>query len=182
MHIVAGRLKSRRLYTIKGLRAVEARIRGALYSILKDQIDGGVCLDLFAGVGSLGIEALSWGCSKSVFVDIRKSSVRTVRKNLSSLGLLGSSEVYLKDAISACRNFYSHKSKFDFIFLDPPYYKGLLTKSLKTLEAYDILNPSGFIVALGWRKENLENKEFSCIFWRKYGDRVVKIFTPLEVL
>ena len=178
MYVIAGRLKSRKLYTHKSLRVVEARIKKVLHSLFKDEMHDASVLDLFAGTGSLGIEALSWGAKKAVFVDIKKASVETIRKNLSSLGLLGSCEVYLKDAGLACQNFFVQKRRFDFIFMDPPYYKGLLTKTLKTLGAYDIVEPSGFVVALGWRRESPQNKAFSCIFERLYGDRLVKIFTP----
>ena len=103
-----------------------------------------------------------------------------MKKNLSSLGLLGFCQVYLKDASLACQGFSAQKRRFDFIFMDPPYYKGLLTKILKTLEAYDIVEPSGFVVSLGFRRESPQNKAFSCIFERQYGDRLVKIFTPLK--
>ena len=178
MRIVCGRLKSRILVTHKSLRVVEARIKKVLHSLFKDEIEGARVLDLFAGTGSLGIEALSWGAKEAVFVDIKKASVVTIRKNLSLLGLLGSCEVYLKDATLACQNFFAQKRRFDFIFMDPPYYKGLLTKTLKTLEAYDILEPSGFVVSLGFRRESPQNKGFSCIFDRQYGDRLVKVFTP----
>ena len=177
MYVVAGRLKSRRLHTIKGLRVVEARVRKALYSILNDSIGDSTILDLFAGAGSLGIEALSWGARKTVFVDINKNSLNLVKRNLSSLGLLSFCELYLKDAMLACQDFHDNRSKFDIIFLDPPYHKGLLIKSLKTLKAYDILTISGFIIALSWHKETVENAGFSCIFSRKYGDRLVSILT-----
>ena len=157
---------------------VEARVRKVLYDVLNDSVEGKEILDLYAGAGSLGIEALSWGARKAVFTDINKSSLNLVKKNLSCLGLLSSCEVYLKDALLACQDFHRNQRKFDIVFLDPPYHKGLLTKSLKTLEAYDILNISGFIIVLGWHKEIVENAGFSCIFSRKYGDRVVRILTP----
>ena len=179
MYIINGGLKGRKLETNKSLRLVEARIKKVLHSVLSEEIKGKCVLDLFAGSGALGIEALSWGAERAVFVDIKKASLDLVRKNLSSLGLLGSSEVYLKDASLACRDFFRQKRRFDVIFMDPPYYKGLLTKTLKTLEAYDIVEPSGFVVSLGFRRESPENKAFSCVFDRAYGDRLVKIFTPL---
>jgi 16S rRNA (guanine(966)-N(2))-methyltransferase RsmD len=159
---------------------VEGRIKKVLHSVLKDEIRGKTVLDLFAGSGSVGIEALSWGAERAVFVDIKKPNLDIVRKNLSSLGLLGSSELYLKDASLACQDFFEKKRRFDFIFMDPPYYKGLLTKTLKTLGAYDIVEPSGFVVSLGFRRESPQNQAFSCVFNRVYGDRLVKIFTPLK--
>lgn len=180
MHILAGKLKSKRLYTLKSIRVVEARVKKVLCSILKDHISGASVLDLFAGTGSLGIEALSWGAYRAVFVDIKKSSLNVVRKNLSSLGLLGSSELYLKDALLACRKFHGLQRKFDMILLDPPYHSGLLTKALKTLGAYDIVEPSGLIVSLGSYKEEAKKERFYCIFDRRYGDRRVKILTPQD--
>ena len=137
-------------------------------------------LDLFAGSGSLGIEALSWGAERAVFVDIKKSSLDAVRKNLASLGQVNFGEVYLKDSLSAVKDFHWQKRRFGLIFLDPPYYKGLITKSLKILEAYDIVEPSGFVVSLGWRKESAENKGFLCVFERQYGGRLVRVLKPFK--
>ncbi|MBN2120371.1 MAG: 16S rRNA (guanine(966)-N(2))-methyltransferase RsmD [Candidatus Omnitrophica bacterium] len=180
MYIVAGNLKSRKIQTLKSARAVEARIRKVLYNVFREHIQGGSVLDLFAGSGALGIEALSWGAEEAVFVDIKRSCVNIVRKNLSSLGLLGFSKIYLKDSLFACQIFHQKQKKFDLIFLDPPYHKGLLTKSLKTIGAYDIVEPSGFIVILGFRKESVEDGGFFCHFERFYGDRSVRLYTPLR--
>ena len=176
MYVVAGRLKGKKLTTLKGLRAVEARVKKVLFNLFREEIKDSYFLDLFAGTGSLGIEAFSWGAQRGVFVDINPQALRVVKKNLASLGLLGLAEVYCKDGILACKKFFQRKEKFDFIFLDPPYRKGLITKTLKTLRLYDIVAPSGFIVCLGWHKEEIEEGGFSCIFNRRYGDRLVKIY------
>jgi len=175
MYIVAGRLKGRRFSSFKSLKVVEARIKKVLYNLIRDKINQAKVLDLFAGSGSLGIEALSWGAKEVVFVDINKRNIDLVRKNLASLGLLGASQFYCKDAILACKKFWERKEKFDFIFLDPPYGRGLLTKSLKTIRVYDIVAPSGFIVSLGWHKEEPAT-DFSCIFNRRYGDRLIRFY------
>lgn len=176
MRIVAGDLKSRKIFTLKHLRLVESRIKEVLYNLLSDEVRGRDVLDLFAGAGALGIEALSWGAGKAWFVDRDKRLVSLVRKNLSGLGLSSQAEVYSKDAFSAVEYFQRTGKKFSLIFLDPPYNQGLLTKSLKTLSAYDILKASGFIVSLGFYKEDSEGGSFPCIFDRKYGDRRVKLF------
>ncbi len=181
MKITAGELKSREIFTLKHLRLVESRIREVLSGLLSDEVRGKDVLDLFAGAGSLGIEALSWGAGKSWFVDRDKRQVFLVRKNLSGLGLLSKAEVYSKDAFSAVEYFQRTGKKFSLIFLDPPYNQGQLTKSLKTLSAYDILEPSGFIVSLGFYKEDAECENLPCVFDRKYGDRRVKMFKKSAV-
>jgi len=181
MKITAGELKSRKIFTLKHLRLVESRIKEVLSNLLSDEVKGGNVLDLFAGAGSLGIEALSWGAGKAWFVDRDKRSVNLVRKNLSGLRLSSKAEVYFKDAFSAVEYLQRIGKKFSLIFLDPPYNQGLLTKSLKTLSAYDILEPFGFIVSLGFYKEESEGGSFPCIFDRKYGDRRVKLFKDPDI-
>jgi len=176
MHITAGKYKLRKIKTLKSLRVTESRIKNVLYSLFKDLIKDKSVLDLFAGSGAVGIEALSWDAKEAFFVDINPKAVSLVKKNLSALGLLGSAQCFVKDAIRAVKEFRRKKTEFDFIFLDPPYNKGLLIKSLKTLEAYDIVKNSGFLVCLGSYKEPVQT-ELPCIFERRYGDRIVRVFT-----
>ena len=181
MKITAGEFKSRRIFTLKHLRLVESRIKEVLYNLLSDEVKGKDVLDLFAGAGALGIESLSWGAGKACFVDNDERSVNLVFKNLSGLGILSKAEVYSQDAFSAVEYFQRTGKKFSLIFLDPPYNRGLLTKSLKTLSAYDILEPSGLLISLGFYKEESESGSFSCIFDRKYGDRRVKLFENPDI-
>lgn len=177
MQIVSGKLKGRIIHTLKNVRAVEARIKKVLYNLLKEKVVSAKVLDLFAGAGSLGIEALSWGAAEVVFVEKKKACVQILKKNLSSLKIYNQARVYLKDCFQAVQEFSRNKELFDLIFLDPPYYKGLITKSLKTFKACDILKPFGFIISLGFRKEVPEREGFFCLFSRAYGDRLLEILS-----
>ncbi len=175
MYITAGKYKSRKIRTLKTNRITESRVKEVLYNLFKNIISDKAVLDLFAGAGSLGIEALSWGARSAVFVDVNPRAFSVIKNNLSNLGVLGYARCYLKDAIGAVKKLHRKNEKFDFIFLDPPYNKGLLIKSLKILEGYDIVTNSGFIVCLGSYKEPVRTR-LPCIFNRRYGDRIIRVF------
>jgi 16S rRNA (guanine966-N2)-methyltransferase len=177
MHIASGKFKGQKLKSLKGWRIVESKVKEALGSLLGEQAKGKEILDIFAGVGSIGLESLSWGAKKVAFVDINPKAAGIIRENLDILGLADFGQVYLRDALSQIKYFRDKGIKFDIIFLDPPYHKGYLIKTLKTLSAYDILKNSGLLVVLSSRREPVEKIEFTCLFERCYGDRIVRIYS-----
>lgn len=177
MQITNGKYKRRKLKSLSATRVIESRVKEVLYGVLGEEIQGTGVLDLFGGIGSMGIEALSWGAKEVSFVDKRLNSVKTIRENVQSLGELKSVEIYKKDVFEAIKKFYLDGKKFDFIFLDPPYNKGLVIKSLKTIGGYDILKNSGYLIALYSFRESIEKAGFFCVFDRQYGDRKVSIYT-----
>lgn len=177
MRIVHGLLRNRFVTVPKTIRVVGARVRKSLFDILRDEINDKTILDLFAGCGSLGIEALSLGAKKATFVDINKSSVKAIKHNLALLGLSYKSEVIMKDVNKAIRDFYFSKKEFDIIFLDPPYYQGLIRNTLQTLKDYVIVAHSGYIVCLGYYRDIInDNGIFRTIFKKKYGQTELIIY------
>ncbi|MGI8748968.1 MAG: 16S rRNA (guanine(966)-N(2))-methyltransferase RsmD, partial [Thermoleophilaceae bacterium] len=120
MRVVAGTHRGRRLHRPPGLgtRPTSDRVREALFSMLADNVTGARVLDLFAGSGALGIEALSRGAARAVFVESSRSTVETVQRNLSELGL--DARVHRRDALSYLRG-AGGSSHYDLVFLDPPY-------------------------------------------------------------
>lgn len=169
MYITNGTLKRRKLFTPKAQRLVESKVREALYSIFHDQVENKCVLDLFGGAGTVGIEVLSWGAKHCVFCDKDKRSFEIIKKNVDNLGLTEQSELHLKDGIKFIHYMHSKERSFDVVFLDPPYHKGLLTKSLHALKTYDIVCDTGFIVVLGAKDEEVDLKGYRTVFDRTYG-------------
>ena len=139
MRVITGSARGRRLQTLEGqeVRPTPERIKEAVFSIIQFQIEGRRFLDLFAGSGQMGIEALSRGAREAVFVDSRKDSVQIIRENLEKPDW-ASSRVVNMDSLA----FLSQPNgKFDLAFLDPPYRTGLLAEALEKTAA--VMNPRG---------------------------------------
>jgi len=178
MRIIGGKFKGRNIEAPKDIRPVSLLVRKACFDILGDEVKDKRVLDLFAGSGSLGIEALSRGSAKAEFVDSSGKSLRAVKKNISFLGIKTQALVYLKDAALAVKDFSTYKKCFDIVFLDPPYGSGSLTKALQALEEYDIVTPSGYVVAFCYWKDEFirESSKFSIIVNKKYGQTLLLIY------
>jgi len=181
MRIVAGDLKNKEILSPKDIRIVEAKTKKVLYDLIGDLIVSKEVLDLFAGIGSLGIEALSWGAGKAVFIEKDRHRYDIINKNLQKLNLLEKSEVFYGDAQEILVDFRRQERSFDLVFLDPPYTENIMTKSLKWLLAYDIVKPQSLVACLGFYKEKIEvPEEFKGIFLRRYGDRQVILLEKNE--
>lgn len=150
MRIIAGEYKGRVLRTADspGLRPAMGKTRGALFSILESRgLDwsGAHVLDLFAGCGSLGLECLSRGAAEAVFVDNGAPAARCLSANISSLGAGHRATVHKADAGSFLRS--PLHDRFDVVFIDPPYRKGLAQAALARLVSNRWLNPGAFVIA-----------------------------------
>ena len=149
MRIIGGTLK-RRLISFpktKATRPVTDRAKESIFAILGERTNTRVVLDLFAGSGSLGLEALSRGANEVCFVDWAEESRLCVLKNLKALNLVEAA-YFLKLSIEkAFEHLENRGLKYDLIFLDPPHNKGLIKKALRRLDASDIVAPSAIIVA-----------------------------------
>lgn len=144
MRVITGTARGVRLKTPEGMhtRPTTDRVKEALFSILQFEIEGRRVLDLFAGTGQLGIEALSRGAAHAVFVDARRDALSLVSENLSRSKLSDRSELMQADYLeylSRCRR------TFDLIFLDPPYSEAFLENSLRKISEIDILSDGGII-------------------------------------
>ena len=124
-------------------RPTTDKVKESVFSVIQFDIEGRRVLDLFAGTGQLGIEALSRGADWAVFVDSRREAVQLIRENLALCQLEDKAQVRLGDALAYLKS----GEKFDLIFLDPPYAAALLDEALKGIMAFDICRPHGIIVA-----------------------------------
>lgn len=183
MRVVGGACKGRRLVSFKGLRIrpTSDKVREAVFNILSEGFPARFikALDLFAGTGAMGIEALSRGSKEVVFIDNDPKSAEVIEKNLSLCGLTDSARVYKRDALTAISILSNRGERFDLIIIDPPYDSTLTTDALKSIEEKGILNPGGVIVAEASKRAHLEfvTEGLSLFDERRYGDTVIYLFT-----
>ena len=133
MRVITGSARGRKLITVPGMEVVRPttdRVKEALFSAVQFEIEGALVVDLFAGSGQLGIEALSRGARGAVFIDSSRQSIDVIKQNLSITGLMKQARVALMDALSFLR---STHERFDLAFLDPPYHSGLIQQALPLL-------------------------------------------------
>ncbi len=137
VRIIAGRFRGRNLAAPKSaaVRPTADRVREAVFSILGERVVGSRVLDLFAGTGAMGLEALSRGAAHAVFVDHQRSSVVLIRANLERCGVRPrEGEILAMSASAAVSRLASQNRLFDLIFMDPPYGKGWIDKTLEILD------------------------------------------------
>jgi 16S rRNA (guanine966-N2)-methyltransferase len=123
MHIIGGAARGMALVTVKGMsaRPALARVRNSLFNILAPRLEGARVLDLFAGTGSLGLEALSWGAARAVFVDDDRRCAEAIRQSLRKMQAEDRGEVVCGDAFQHGRGLPPPAAGFDLVFIDPPY-------------------------------------------------------------
>jgi 16S rRNA (guanine(966)-N(2))-methyltransferase RsmD len=129
-------------------RPTSDRLRETLFNVVAPGMDGSAWLDLFAGSGAIGIEALSRGAGSVHFVESAGAAVRTIRKNLHTLEIDDGAEVLERDVVTALRALNAQGATFDFVFLDPPYRKmGDYEQVLRFLAQSRLLRPNGLVIA-----------------------------------
>ncbi|MDD5725263.1 MAG: 16S rRNA (guanine(966)-N(2))-methyltransferase RsmD [Candidatus Omnitrophica bacterium] len=176
MRITTGKYRNRKLHIPRGIRPTQDKVRKAVFDIMGD-ISGLGCLELYAGSGAVGFEALPRGAAELTLVESNRDSVLAIRRNIE---LLNAAEcrLYHLEAEKAVKLLSLDKKEFDIIFIDPPYNKGLGKKILQTLEGYDILAHYGLVLVQHSRLEQLECGclKLDLIKEAKYGDTWLSIF------
>ncbi len=180
MRVIAGQFKGRKLANLKGrkIRPTSDRIREAVFSILSQKIDNSMVLDLFAGTGALGIESLSRGAAKSVFVDKSKEAMKIINKNIELLKIKDKAEVFLHDACAISNLKIVFDQKFDLIFMDPPYDKGFIVKAFENAGLLSMMKSNSIIIAEhSIRDNNIEKVAGLDLFDRRtYGETLISFF------
>lgn len=174
MRVITGTARGRRLITLEGedVRPTTDRVKEALFSIIQFETEARKVLDLFAGSGQLGIEALSRGAKSAVFVDLSKKSVEVVKQNLESTGLGKNAIVLNTDSIAFAA---SRADRYDVAFLDPPYRTGLLQKALPLTA--NIMNEGGVIVCEAPFDEELPETAGNFKMTKEYKYGKIKLVT-----
>lgn len=151
MRVIAGKARGRKLLSAPGIRPITDRVKSALFDILGERIEGARFLDLFAGTGSVGIEALSRGAEKAVFVERDPAVARILRENLRRTGLEDRATVVQEDVFRFLNR--EPSQTFDVIYIAPPQYRGLWSQTLLALDGKGFLAPGGLAVAQIFPKE-----------------------------
>jgi len=180
MRIICGKYKGKAIKMPAGIRPTQNKVRKALFDILGD-IEGLSFLELFAGSGAVGFEALSRGAAELVFVEANRACQLAIRKNIKALNAVSCSLLAL-EARETIKRLHRDKREFDIVFMDPPYYMELAKKTLQTLVAYDILAPNGFIVIQHFKKDNLPGAlgVFALFRQSRYGDTLLSFYKKAD--
>ena len=176
MRVITGAARGRRLKELEGYetRPTTDRVKEGIFNIIQFDIEGRKALDLFAGTGQLGIEALSRGAASAVFVEQRRDAAALVKDNLKVTGLGENAKVICGEAMAFLS---STKEKFDLIFVDPPYAANLWENTIKTIYQFDILSNHGIIICESPLNQEMPSVEPPYFLHRTYRYGKIKITT-----
>ena len=150
MRIIAGESKGRKLKIPEGIRPTQDKVRESIFNVLADKVLDATILDLFAGSGSFGFEALSRGADEVTFVETNPMVINVLTENINMLGYKEKTRVIRADAIKTLQNLESDSQRPDIVFADPPYNMkgdtGVVRKALQALLAPNIVAPEGTVV------------------------------------
>lgn len=177
MRIIAGSRRGMLLSMHKGMttRPTGDRVREAVFSSLQDRLSGTRFLDLFAGSGAIGLEALSRGARECVFVDRDRQALKTLKKNIGTTDFGHQSRVLGMDFHQALRTL-APEAPFDLVYIDPPYTKEYYAESLTLIEKYDIISDNGILVCESGKGPSLKDAVpagFVVLKEKYYGDTTV---------
>lgn len=180
MRIISGKYKGRIIKMPHGIRPTQNKVRKALFDTLGD-IKGLSFLELFAGSGAIGIEALSHNAKKAVFVENDRNCLKRIKESLSAIGALDYGIVALS-AQEALKRLGKEKERFNIIFMDPPYYAEMAKKTLQTLGGYDILAPNGFVIVQHFKRDNLPVNMGDLTLFKesRYGDTILSFYKKAQ--
>lgn len=179
MRIISGFLKGKKVegYHIDGTRPTMDRVKESVFGSIQNVVPSSVVLDLFAGSGSLGLEAISNGAGKAYFVDNNKEVIRTLKKTVSDFSILNKCVLLEKDYKEAISYFVKNDIKFDIVFLDPPYKMECIEEILETITKEKILTKNAVVVC-EYQKDKLKENygNLQLVKSKKYGDKFVNIY------
>ena len=184
MRIIGGQARGRQIHLPAGcrIRPTADRVKESLFDILHP-VDGAYFLDMYAGSGNVGLEALSRGARGSVFVEKDLRLVDAVRKNLRLLGFEGQGEVIAAGAQQGLRRLGKRGERFDILFADPPYDEDILPEILRCLEGAEVLAENGIIVLQhSVREDPKESLPQTLVMadQRRYGDTLLSFLKKID--
>jgi 16S rRNA (guanine966-N2)-methyltransferase len=181
MRITGGRLRGRRLASFKGLeiRPTSDRVREAIFDLIGHHLTGEKVVDIFAGTGSLGIEAISRGAAWALFIDHSPKAIDLIVRNLKLCGFEAQGVALRKDLIKGFpRRHRLFEEKMDLVFVDPPYRKGMILPVLEELSHLRILGSPATLVAQSEQKEVLPPRvrDLQLVKSRVYGETRITLY------
>lgn len=180
MRVIAGRAKGRRLYMVKGqlARPIGDRVKEALFNIIGPAVVDSQFLDLFAGTGSVGIEALSRGAAQATFVERHPRAIEVIHANLNLTDLAGQARVVQGDVFEFLRG--PGEDRYDYAYIAPPQYAELWNRAVTALDADPAkLNPDAWVIAQMHPREyfELELNQLELFDQRTYGTTLLAFYT-----
>ena len=179
MKVISGTLKGRTIegYDIEGTRPTMDRVKESLFATIQEYIKDSIVLDLFAGSGSLGIEAISNGAKLCYFIDNNNEVIKTLNKTMTNFNIKDKSRIILSDWKKFLNESSKNNTKFDLIFIDPPYNYDVYEKILTKVSELNLLNDKGLIIL---EHQNLKLKDeynsLKLYKQKKYGNKSVNIY------
>ncbi|SHM08811.1 16S rRNA (guanine966-N2)-methyltransferase [Caldanaerovirga acetigignens] len=183
MRITGGMFRGRRIKSLPGekTRPTSDIVRESLFNILGERILNCSFLDIFAGTGSVGIEALSRGAEKAAFIEKSGFACRVIKENLNNLGISEKGMIIKSDFLKGMRKLESINAMYDIIFLDPPYNKGYASKCLEILSYSKLVSPAFIIVVQHSVSESIKVPlGLICYKEKKYGITKLSFFTGVK--
>ena len=176
MRIIAGKYKGKILseFELSSTRPTSDLVRGAIFNILGEKVKDSVFLDLFAGTGAMGIEAISRNAKQVIFVDNNQESINLIKKNTSFLKE-NNYKIKKNDCFEALKELSTEQYCFDIIFIDPPYKTNLAEKCIKQIVKQNLLQNSGVAI---WEHDETKNNLVNLlegVKTKKYGKKYVTI-------
>jgi len=183
IRVIAGTAKGRKLKLVPGdsTRPIMDKVKEALFNIIGREIYGAIFLDLFAGTGSVGIEALSRGASKAVFVDLERTAIQTIQDNLRATKFTEKAIVNRADALKVVSQ--APSERYDFVYIAPPQYKNLWLDVMKALDANEkwINDDTQYIIQIDPKEEaDVEFKHLKATDQRRYGNTLLWFFAKKD--
>jgi 16S rRNA (guanine(966)-N(2))-methyltransferase RsmD len=184
MRIIGGDAKGRRIYSPKNskTRPTSDGIKESLFNILQE-VSGKSFLDLFAGCGNVGLEALSRGAAKVVFVEKNPVMVNAIKRNLLELGINNKYQILETEAAKGIKKLQRKGEKFDFLFADPPYEKGFIKEIFQYLGEGEMISSDGVAIFQHSVREDIPGTltgTFMLTDQRRYGDTRISFFKRME--
>jgi len=180
MRIIGGYHRGRKLKEpdLRAIRPTKDRVRESVFNIITGWLEDAVVMDAFAGSGAYGLEALSRGSGEVVFIDNERDCTETIISNAKMLGFYDKVTIINGDVPDEIKKISLVKKKFDIIFADPPYKKGLVKKTLIYINNYDILNAPGILVVEHHVDEMMPGGEGDITLFKQktYKDIVISVF------
>lgn len=178
MRIISGKFKGRRLkgFNASHIRPTMDRVKETLFNILQNDVEGSMVLDLFAGTGSLGIEALSRGAAKVCMVESSPKSLSIIRENLQELQIKAGIDLIPKDVFRFLKQ--AQTIEFDLVFIDPPFTEALAHKVMTAMAESDIPRAGGIVAIEASKQERIDTEypNFEFLDQRPFGDKSLYLF------
>lgn len=183
MRVISGTVRGRRLVSFSGdkIRPTADKVKGSIFNIIASNfgpLEEMKVLDLFSGTGNLGIEALSRGAARAAFVDENRGSINILKENIDICGFAERSEIIQATVESGIKLFSKRGTRFNLVFLDPPYGKGLIEKAMEEIVRKGVLEDGAVVIAEHSLRERplAEYCGLTLADRRKYGDTEISFY------